>query len=862
MRLLGRPSGRKRESALHDPEPQPPWSRFAHIGLLLVLVLASLALTTTAAAVALGRSRLGVLETETASRLQADYSADSRDIHVAPLDPEIISVAAEDERDLTAATSEAPQRVEVAHRPTATPESREPTPTLEPSDPPASDPPASPSPTARPVFVMPGPTDAPTDTPTDTPTETPTHTPTDTPTGTPTDSPTLTSTATVAATRTPTMLPVPVVFIDPASQTTSDATVSIEVLVADATDLGSYEFTLTWDPSLLTFISIDRDALLGSTGRSVACPAPTVASGSLTFGCSTTGDGAGPNGRGVLATLRFGTVAAGRSELTLARVTLAGTTGLPVSPTTANGAITVISPAATETPPSTETPTATALPATALPATPTASATATIAATATSTLTPAATETAISSATPTAIATATATEMPSATASATPTATPMPTGTATAMPTGTATATLTVSPTITPTATPLPNVFVDPLSQTTFSDTVSVDIRVAGVAAFGNYAFTLAWDSAVLSLVSVTNGSFLGSTGRTVACLPPLVGSGSVDFGCLTTGGFGGPNGDGVLATVRFATVADGSSPLTLASVSLTDIANSPIPATTTDGAATFVTPAATATSTETATPTLTSTQMPTATATPTLTSTPTPTATSTDTSTPTLTSTPTATATATPTLTNTPTPTATSTDTSTPTATSTATATPTPAGTPTVTPTFEPAAKLAVNPPSQAVTAPEGSVDIRVSSVTDLGAYTFELTYDPAIVAFVSITNGSFLGSTGRTITCAAAVLTVASVTFGCNSSGGPAGPVGSGTLATIVFGAVAEGTSDLQLTNVLLNDSVGAPIPASTDDGQITINPPASTPVATPAPTVTLSPTPVPTLTSTLTPTVTPTP
>ena len=850
MRLAGRLFGHNTERSLHDPEPQPFWSRFAHIGLLLLLVLASLVLTTTAGAVALSRARLGVLETETASQLQADYSADARDIRVAPLDPQIISMAADDERNLAAATSEAPLRVEVAHQPTATPELPEPTPTAEPSGPPASDPFVSPSPTARPFFVVPSPTSAPTDvptdtpthtptdTPTDTPTSTPTNTPTDTPTHTPTDTPTQTPltptqtptdtpsatplpptasmTATVAATTTPTALPVPAVSIDPASQTTSDATVSIEVLVADATDLGGYEFTLTWDASLLTFSSISNEAFLGSTGRTVVCSAPrldvvAVALDSITFGCSTTGDGPGPSGRGVLTALKFGATAAGRSELTFTRVTLSDTAGLPVAPTTANGAITVVSPTATDTPRSTETPTATAL-----PATPTASATATTAATATSTLTPA--------------PTATATAVPSSTATATATTT----GTAIATPTFTATATGTASPTTTPTATPLPNVFIDPASQTTSSDTVSLDVRVAEVAALGNYTIALTWDPSVLSFTSVTNGPFLGSTGRTVACLPPTTTTASFTFGCSSTGGFGGASGTGILATVRFATVADGSSPLVL-SASLSDTSSSPIPATSADGAVTFVAPTATATSTATPVPTVTNS--------------PTATATSTATSTPTLTSTPTATSTATsmPTLTSTPTATATSTATSTATFTATPTPTATTIVTSTVTPTPEPQAKVAVNPPAQTVSA-GGSIDIRVSSVTDLGAYGFELTYDPAVVAFVSVTNGSFLGSTGRTITCAGPVVTATSVAFGCDSTGSQPGPLGAGTLATVVFGAVAEGTSDLTLSSFLLDDTGGVAIPITVDDGQITIIAPASTPAATAVLTVTPTPTPIP--------------
>ena len=127
---------------------------------------------------------------------------------------------------------------------------------------------------------------------------------------------------------------------------------------------------------------------------------------------------------------------------------------------------------------------------------------------------------------------------------------------------------------------------------------------------------------------------------------------------------------------------------------------------------------------------------------------------------------------------------------------------------------------------------------------MTDLGAYGFELTYDPGVVTFVSVTNGTFLGSTGRTITCAGPVVTAASVAFGCDSTGSQPGPVGTGTLATVVFGAVAEGTSDLTLSNVLVDDVGGVAIPVTVDDGQITIIAPASTPAATAAVTVTHTP------------------
>ena len=185
---------------------------------------------------------------------------------------------------------------------------------------------------------------------------------------------------------------------------------------------------------------------------------------------------------------------------------------------------------------------------------------------------------------------------PPITSTPTPTVTDPPTNT----PTATATPTVTNTPTVTPT--PVTSVSVSPLSRTVSTATASVDIAVADVIDLGSYEFTLTWDSAVLSFTNVSNGTLLGSTGRTVNCLaPPTTTATSVTFNCSTTGASPGPDGTGILATVEFATVADGTSPLVLSSVALTDTSAESIALTTTNDSLTFVSP--TATPTPTATP-------------------------------------------------------------------------------------------------------------------------------------------------------------------------------------------------------------------------------------------------------------------
>jgi hypothetical protein len=98
----------------------------------------------------------------------------------------------------------------------------------------------------------------------------------------------------------------------------------------------------------------------------------------------------------------------------------------------------------------------------------------------------------------------------------------------------------------------------------------TVEVRIAGVTDLGTYEWQLSYDPAIVELTdppasAVTNGGFLGSTGRSVSCqgplLPPSAGleAGEVRFGCNSQGSAGGPNGSGLLSTVKFRPLAGGA---------------------------------------------------------------------------------------------------------------------------------------------------------------------------------------------------------------------------------------------------------------------------------------------------------------
>jgi hypothetical protein len=640
-------------------------------------------------------------------------------------------------------------------------------------------------------------------------------------------------------------------------------------MVDKVTNLGAYEFTLLFNPAIISFVGVTNGPFLGSTGRSVSCIGPVVDSGSVRFGCVTLGaEPDGPTGTGLLARVRFSALAAGTSTLDLTKVILADISGTPLPHMDLDGQVTaIVGPTPTPCPggicpTATATPVATATPTPSLGPTVVRIEPASQGRLAGSIVTVAVAVDAVTNlgayefklafnpavldfvsvsngsflgstgrpvfcppaiigvntvqfgcvttgSTPegpsgsgvlsvlvflaskpgistldlfdVALANPRGVGIPSAvkdgevtvTLAPTPTPTPCPDG---ICPTPTITPTPTVTPT--PTATPLPvscapepgaTVCVQPPSLFVAPGTnFSVDVVVDEVSNLGAYEFTLAFDPNVLALTGVSNGPFLGSTRRTVSCLDPTLGVGSVHFVCITLGPApGGASGSGVLATVRFLALAEGSSPLDLQNVILAaaDIVGTPIAVTAQDGTVS-VSSGPTPTPLPTGTPT------------------------------------------------NTPTP----------------GASPTPGGT-----------LVLVDPSSQTVPVGDNfSVDIRIGNVTNLGSYEWLLTFDPAVVGFVSVFNGSFLGTTGRTVSCFGPIVGGDSVRFGCSTAGAtPPGPTGSGVLSTVTFSALATGTSPLDLVWVQLSDPLANDIPTAVQDGGVEVVPaptPTATPTATP--------------------------
>jgi general secretion pathway protein D len=104
----------------------------------------------------------------------------------------------------------------------------------------------------------------------------------------------------------------------------------------------------------------------------------------------------------------------------------------------------------------------------------------------------------------------------------------------------------------------------------------------------------------------------------------------------------------------------------------------------------------------------------------------------------------------------------------------------------------------------------------VRLEDVANLAAYQADLVYDPALIRVEAVTIGPFLGSTGRTVTPVGPVIdnTAGRVTFGAFSFGTQPGVSGSGDLAVVHFQAMTAGQTTLEVQHPSIADPQGNPL------------------------------------------------
>ena len=104
----------------------------------------------------------------------------------------------------------------------------------------------------------------------------------------------------------------------------------------NAVDLGSFEFELSYQPTVIYVKGVELGPFLGSTGRSTGVVGPVIdnVAGWMSFGAFSFGSQPGPSGTGTLATITFSTAGMGTSLLDLQNSQVTDTQGNPQTPVT------------------------------------------------------------------------------------------------------------------------------------------------------------------------------------------------------------------------------------------------------------------------------------------------------------------------------------------------------------------------------------------------------------------------------------------------------------------------------------------------------------------------------------------------
>ena len=143
--------------------------------------------------------------------------------------------------------------------------------------------------------------------------------------------------------------------LEPATATTAvGQPITLHVWIDEALDLGSFEFSLTYDATRLALSAggISLGDFIGSTGRSATAISPQITiengTGTLRYGAYTLGaTPPGPSGSGILAEITFMPLAAGSAEVTFTAAQVTNTTGESQSGLALRGATLTIVPGAT-----------------------------------------------------------------------------------------------------------------------------------------------------------------------------------------------------------------------------------------------------------------------------------------------------------------------------------------------------------------------------------------------------------------------------------------------------------------------------------------------------------------------------------
>ena len=96
----------------------------------------------------------------------------------------------------------------------------------------------------------------------------------------------------------------------------------VNISVSNVKDLFGWELKLEWNPSILDFVNATEGSFLKSTGPTFFSPQYNATTSSVLVDCTLTGERAGVNGNGVLASIQLHVRGQGSCDLVLEDVKL------------------------------------------------------------------------------------------------------------------------------------------------------------------------------------------------------------------------------------------------------------------------------------------------------------------------------------------------------------------------------------------------------------------------------------------------------------------------------------------------------------------------------------------------------------
>lgn len=136
------------------------------------------------------------------------------------------------------------------------------------------------------------------------------------------------------------------------------------------------------------------------------------------------------------------------------------------------------------------------------------------------------------------------------------------------------------------------------------------------------------------------------------------------------------------------------------------------------------------------------------------------------------------------------------------------------------------PPATMSLLPAEHVVSVEEEfAIDVTVDSAAEVFSAGLQLSYDPAVLAYVDNFEGGFLSRDGVETTMQVSGAGAGILRIGMTRMASQEGVAGGGSLVTLVFRAVAAGQSPIEISAASLRAPLGAPLAVQYNAAQVTV-------------------------------------